>query len=105
MFDGLPIWTLFLCVLLAVFIAMEVGYAIKKRFDRTKTENDAMVSVITGAVLGLPGFILAFTFGIVYARYEARKELVRQEANAIRRVWLRSDFMDQAARSSTTDLL
>ena len=106
MFDMVPIWVLFFCVLVLVFIAMEVGFALKRRFDRSpRTENDALVSVIVGAVLGLLGFILAFTFSIVYARYETRKELVRQEANAIRRVWLRSEFMDQPGRSSTVDLL
>ena len=85
---------------------MEAGYALKKRFDRSKkTENETLISVIVGAVLGLLGFILAFTFSIVYSRYETRKELVRQEANAIRRVWLRSDFMDSSDRSSTVLLL
>lgn len=106
MFDRVPIWALFFSVLVLVFIAMEVGFALKRRFDRRSgMENDALVSVIVGAVLGLLGFILAFTFSIVYARYEARKELVRQEANAIRRVWMRSEFMDQSGRSFTIDLL
>jgi hypothetical protein len=105
MFDGLPIWILFICVLVAVFIAMEVGYAVKKRFTRDKTENEGMVSVVTGAVLGLLGFVLAFTFSLVYTRYETRKELVRQQANAVRRVWLRSELMNPADRSSTIVLL
>jgi hypothetical protein len=41
----------------------------------------------------LLAFILAFTFGIVYDRYDARKELVREEANAIRTAWLMADFL------------
>ena len=36
---------------------------------------------------------MAFTFGIVSDRYDARKALVREEANAIRTAWFRSDFL------------
>jgi hypothetical protein len=60
---------------------------------------------ISGAVLGLLGFVLAFTFGIVYNRYEMRKDLVRQEANAIVRVWMRSQFMTEPYRSQSDSLL
>lgn len=105
MFDGVPIWALFIGVLLVVLLFIEVGYRMKRRFDRSRTENEALVSVITGAGLGLLGFVLAFIFSIVYVRYETRKELVRQEAAAIRRVWLRSNFMEQPDRAFTVDLL
>lgn len=106
MFDAVPIWALFLGVLAAVLLAMEVGYGLMKRRTRLKKPEDpGMVSVIAGAGIGLLGFVLAFAFSIVYGRYEMRKELVRQEANAIRRVWLRSEFMEQTARSAAVDLL
>jgi hypothetical protein len=105
MFEWLPIWVLFICLFLVVWIAMQVGYLIRTKFAKSKTENEGLVSVTTGAVLGLLGFVLAFTFSIVYGRFEVRKELVRQEANAIRRAWLRSDFMDNSSRSRTQDLL
>jgi hypothetical protein len=84
---------------------MQAGYIIRTKFAKSTTENDGLVSVTTGAVLGLLGFVLAFTFSIVYGRFEVRKELVRQEANAIRRVWLRSEFMDAPSRIHTQELL
>jgi hypothetical protein len=106
MFDAIPIWALFIGVLAAVLIAMEAGYGLmRRRTNRKIPEDPGMVSVIAGAGIGLLGFVLAFAFSIVYGRYEIRKELVRQEANAVRRVWLRSEFMDQTARLSTVDLL
>jgi hypothetical protein len=37
--------------------------------------------------------MLDFTFGIVSDRYEVKKALVRDEANTIRAVWQRSDFI------------
>jgi hypothetical protein len=106
MFDNIPIWALFLGVLAAVLLSMEVGYGLLKwRTNRKKTEDPGMVSMLAGAGVGLLGFVLAFAFSIVYGRYEIRKELVRQEANAIRRIWLRSGFMGQSDRSRTVDLL
>ena len=55
--------------------------------------------MIAGAILALATFMLAFTFGIVADRYDTKKGLVREDANAIRTAWQRSDFLP-GARSS-----
>ena len=52
-----------------------------------------------GAVLGLAAFMLAFAFGAVSSRFDARKELVRDDANAIRTAWARADFLPEADRA------
>jgi hypothetical protein len=49
--------------------------------------------------------MLAFTFGIVSERYDARKGLVRDEANAIRTAYLRSDFLPEPDRAEAKSLL
>jgi hypothetical protein len=106
MFDQIPIWALFLVFLAMVSISIETGYRLMKmRVEGGKPENEPLVSVIAGSGLGVLGFIIAFTFSIVYARFETRKELLRQEANAVRRLWLRSEFMGDADRSLTVGLL
>ena len=51
-----------------------------------------------GTVLALLAFILAFTFGIVADRYDARKGLVREQASAIRNAYSRSDFLPEPQR-------
>ncbi|HTS44501.1 MAG TPA: hypothetical protein VMH01_08905 [Puia sp.] len=104
--DSIPEWAFLPGVILLVLAAIEAGYRLVKtqRF-RIKPDSEALVSVVTGSVLGLLGFVLAFTFGIVYNRFEARKELVREEANAIQRVWLRSDFLTEPDRTTTVGLL
>ena len=45
-------------------------------------------------------FILAFTFGIVADRYDARRALVREQAAVIRTAYLRSDFLPEPSRSN-----
>jgi hypothetical protein len=106
MFDLVPIWALFLCLLGLVLVAMEIGHGLlRRKSDRPKAENEALVSVTSASGLGLLAFILAFMFGIVYGRFETRKDLVRQEANAIQTVWLRADFLDTPNRTTAVNLL
>ncbi len=50
-------------------------------------------------------FILAFTFSIVSNRYDARKALVRDDANAIRTAYHRSDFLPESDRAEAKELL
>ena len=49
--------------------------------------------------------MLAFTFGIVSDRYDDKKALVRQEANAIRTAFKRSDFLSERDQAYTKQLL
>ncbi len=85
--------------------AIEVGYKLGQAARRrSEEEKESPVSAISGTILGLLAFILAFTFGIVSNRYDARKELVREDANAIRTAYLRSDFLPEADRVVAADL-
>jgi hypothetical protein len=56
------------------------------------------------AILTLAGFMLAFSFGISSDRFQDRKTLVRDEANAIGTAWLRSDFLPEPDRAEAAGL-
>jgi hypothetical protein len=45
---------------------------------------------LVGATLGLLAFILAFTFGLAAARFDTRRQVVLDEANAIGPTYLRA---------------
>ena len=49
--------------------------------------------------------MLAFTFGMVWDRHDAKRTLVREEAIAIRTAWQRSDFLPEADRRRAVALL
>ena len=103
--DALPLWLLFLLTTLLVIGSIELGFLIGKRVRRkSEDEKESPVSAIAGTVLALLAFILAFTFGIVSDRYDARRELVRDQANAIRTSYLRSDFLPEPSRDQANDL-
>jgi len=48
---------------------------------------------MVAATLGLLAFMLAFTFGMAGARFDARKQLVLDEANAIGTAYLRAQLL------------
>jgi hypothetical protein len=102
----IPFWIIGPVIVAAVLLSIEVGYRVGAFVARKKAiEKESHVTVISGAILGLLSFLLAFTFGILYNRFDARKELVRREANAIETVWLRMDFIPEADRVKSTYLL
>lgn len=105
-FDVIPLWALFAGIIVIVMASLELGYQLGRiAHRRSEDEKESPVSVISGSVLGLGAFVLAFTFGIVSNRFDARKELVRQEANELRTAWLRSDFLPEPDQSETKRLL
>ena len=57
------------------------------------------------AVLGLLGLLLGFTFSMAIQRYEARRDLVVQEANSIGTTYLRAGLLDEPHRSAVEGLL
>ena len=104
--DYIPIWLFFLLTCLLVVICIEGGYRIGIKVHKKSTqEKESPVSGISGSILGLLAFILVFTFNIVSERYDTKKAIVRDEAAAIRDVWLRSEFLDEANRIKSQNLI
>lgn len=92
--DTLPIWAILLLTTLLVYLSVEAGYRMGSAALRSnRDEKESSVSATVGSVLGLTAFVLAFTFGIVYQRYDDKKDLVREESTVIWTAFQRSDFL------------
>lgn len=103
--DAIPIGALFAVTIFVVALAIQTGYWLGHATRRRlQDEKESAVSARTAAILGLVAFMLAFTFGIVTDRYDARKALVRNEANAIGTAYLRSAFLPEPEHSKTAEL-
>jgi hypothetical protein len=103
--DDIPLWLLFFGTVLIVVATIELGYLLGKAAShRKEEEKEAPVSAIAGTVLALLAFILAFTFGIVANRYDTRRELVREQANAISTAYDRADFLPESMRGESKEL-
>jgi hypothetical protein len=98
--DFIPVWLVFVGTILVVLAAIEAGHRIGKNVQRRNSEEkESPISAITGAILGLAAFMLAFAFGLVWDRYDTRKAFVREDAAAIRTAWQRSDFLPEGDRA------
>jgi hypothetical protein len=96
----LPLLAIFLGTATFVMLAIEIGYRFGRAVHkRSEDEKESPVNAIAGSILGLVAFMLAFTFGLVANRFDDRKSLVREEANAIRTAWARSDFLPEPDRT------
>jgi hypothetical protein len=104
--DAIPIFVLFFGTIILIVIAISFGFwAGNKHHPELKKNIETITSANSAAILGLLGFMLVFTFGIVYDRYDSKKELVREEANIIRTVWQRADFLPEQDRLVALKLL
>jgi CDP-diglyceride synthetase len=102
----MPVLWLLIITFLLVIISIEFGYLVGKAIrKRQEVETESTVSSISGYVLALLAFIIAFTFGIVIDRYQTRKDLVREEANLIRTTWMRADFLPDTQRKEAKNLI
>jgi hypothetical protein len=65
----------------------------------------APATAIQGSTLGLLAFMLAFTFGMSGSRFDARKQLVLDEASAVLRAYQRAQFLPEPQKSECSRLL
>src|SRR6184192_2020185 len=94
--DALPLWGVFIAILLVVLLSVECGYRLGKyRRSRHEREKEAPVGTMVGATLGLLAFILAFTFGLAATRFDTRRQLLLDEANAIGTTYLRAGMLPE----------
>src|SRR4249920_2251544 len=94
--DVLPLWGLFLIIVMLVLAAIEGGYRLGTyRHRQPGREKEAPVGAMVGAMLGLLAFMLAFTFGMAASRFDTRKQLVLDEANAIGTTYLRTAMLPE----------
>jgi len=104
--DTLPLWVLFIATLTVGLLSFEGGFWVGKRWRRrTEKEQEIVVRGLIGGMLGLEAFMLAFTFGAAAAHYDARRQALLDEANAIRTAFLRADFLPEPHRAEIRNLL
>lgn len=110
--SSLPILAIGFGTLAVMLAAAATGQLVRRlqahRARRVGEESEPSVAqegYLLGGVLGLLGLLLAFSFGMVLNRYETRRELVIQEANAIGTAYLRAQLLDEPHRDRLSKLL
>jgi hypothetical protein len=79
-----------------------LGYLSRGKFD---DNGKSQLGTVQGAILGLLALLLGFTFAMAMSRYDVRKQLVLDEANAIGTTYLRAQLFPEPRRQEVSNLL
>jgi len=87
----------------ALFVGMLVLLEMGRRIGARRAERDpekatAGLSAVDGAVFGLMGLLVAFSFSGAAARFDARRHLIVEETNDIGTAYLRLDLLPASAQ-------
>jgi len=106
-----PTWLLGLVLLAGALAAGYAGHLLRLRGDRRRKEagsglaTDNQEGYIVSGVLGLLALMLGFTLAMAVDRFDTRRLLVLQDANAIETTYLRAQLLDEPHRARISKLL
>ena len=104
--DVVPLWVVFIGALVGIFVAVELGYQLGAwRGRRAEHEKEGAVGGMVAAELGLLAFLLAITFSLAAGRFEDRRTVLLDEANAIGTCYLRAAMLPADHRAAVRRLL
>ena len=89
-----------------LLLSLEAGYRFGRGAAITADAGGAgQVGAVQGAILGLLGLLLGFSFAAAGARFLERQDLIVAEANAIGTSFLRADLLAEPHRSDLREAL
>lgn len=96
--DILPLWAVFALTVVAALLSFKGGLWLGNQ-RRKEQEQETVVRGMVGGMLGLLAFMLAFTFGVAAAHFDARRQALLDEASVIRTAYLRADLLSEPHRT------
>jgi hypothetical protein len=94
-------------ILIALLMVSSLSGSLAGRRKRELVSDDvkSQVSALQGSLLGLLALLLGFTFSMTVSRYDLRKQLILEEANAIGTTYLRAGLLPAPYASQAIELL
>lgn len=84
---------------LGMLLLLEVGRRVRLRLMAKDAEKPVPgLGAVEGALFGLMGLVIAFTFSGAASRFDARRDLIVEEANDIGTAYLRLDLLPASAQ-------
>jgi hypothetical protein len=92
--QAITAWPVAVTLLVGMLVCLEFGrYLGVRRLSSDPQGAMSGLGAAQGAMFSLYGLLLAFTFSGAAGRYDARKQLIVEEANAIGTAYLRLDLL------------
>lgn len=104
--SGVDEWGILVSLLVLLLAACEVGFRLGRNAEsRTQGIMKSQTSIAAAGILGILSLLLGFTMSMEVSRFEVRKQLVLDEANAIGTSYLRTQLLPARESAEMTDLL
>jgi len=104
--DPIPVVGVFAMIVVILLAVFEVGFRFGRWYqDRTPDEKEGPTGMLVGSLLALMAFLLAITMGMASDRFNNRRQLVLDEANAIGTTYLRAGYLPAPYASDSRALL
>ena len=92
-----------LALFLGLVLVLNAGRRLGERRRKRSPGPLEGLGAVEGAVFGLLGLLIAFTFSEAAARFNVRRDQIVQETNTIGTAWLRLDLLPAAAQPAIRD--
>ena len=101
------IWLILIGSVVLFLGATQIGFFLGRRAHKSGVDEHSrtQISTIQVAILGLLALLLGFTFAMSMSRYDKRKQMVLEEANAIGTTFLRTQLLPEPPRQEISNLL
>lgn len=104
--DYVSPWVLGVILFFVLMLVFFLGFKTRKwKVKKNPALVDEDLGSISSTLLGLLALILAFTFSMANSRFDNRRELAIQEANAIGTVFLRTEFFPDSVQKELKSTL
>jgi hypothetical protein len=106
MLNQIPLPLLGLALFVAMMLSHAAGFSLRTRLAKRDPENAAKAGddgYVVPGMFGLLALLLAFSFSLALSRYEDRRELAVEEANAIGTMASRMQLIEPGVRAPMMD--
>ncbi len=104
--DPIPVVIVFVGFITLALVTSEFGFRLGRWWQqRSPVKKDSPSDMLLGSVLAMLAFLLAVTMGMASDRFDARRGLVRDEANAIGTTFLRAGYLPAPYEKDIQNLL
>jgi len=98
--------TLGLVFFALMLVASEAGFRLGRRpGEQTSEDTKSQITTVEAGIIGILGLLLGFTMSMAVTRFEVRKHLVLEEAQAIGTAYLRTQLLPATEGKEIADLL
>ena len=92
-------------MVVVLLLACEIGYRLGLAKQGTSDSLRTLMTGIGGAMLGLLGLLLGFALSMAISRWDERRDIIIDEANAIGTLSLRAGLLEEPLKSQLREAL